>query len=54
MAALTKIGREEGKRDCHSHLADAAPVSLGDAVRGRRLLGDKFTVSYTHLTLPTN
>ena len=39
---LDEIGREEGKRDCHSHLADAAPVSLGDAVRGCGLLGDKF------------
>ena len=39
---LDEIGREEGKRDCHIHLADAAPVSLGDAVRGCRLLGNKF------------
>jgi hypothetical protein len=39
---LDKIGREEGKRDCHIHLADAAPLSLGDAVRSCRLLGDKF------------
>ena len=26
---LHEIGREEGKRDCHIHLADAAPLSLG-------------------------
>ena len=37
-----EIGREEGKRDCHIHLADAAPLSLGDAFRGCRLLGNKF------------
>ena len=37
-----EIGREEGKRDCHIHLADAAPLALGDAVRGCRFLGDKF------------
>ena len=42
MAALNEIGREEGKRDCHIHLADAAPLSLGDAVRGCPFLGDKF------------
>ena len=34
--------REEGKRDCHIHLADAAPLSLGDVVRGCRFRGDKF------------
>jgi hypothetical protein len=39
---LDEVGREEGKRDCHIHLADAAPLSLGDAVRGCRLVGDKF------------
>jgi len=39
---LDEIGREEGKRDCHIHLADAAPLSLGDAVRGCRFRGDKF------------
>ncbi len=39
---LDEIGREEGKRDCHIHLADAAPLSLGDAVHGCRFRGDKF------------
>ena len=39
---LDEIGREEGKRDCHIHLANAAPLSLGDAVRGCRFRGDKF------------
>ena len=33
---LDEIGREEGKRDCHIHLADAAPLALGDAARGCR------------------
>ena len=28
---LDEIGREEGQRDCHIHLADAAPLALGDA-----------------------
>src|SRR6202051_4221782 len=37
-----EIGREEGKRDCHIHLADAAPLALSDAFRGCRFLGDKF------------
>ena len=32
--SLDEIGREEGKRECHIHLADAAPLSLGDAFRG--------------------
>src|SRR6202011_5486664 len=39
---LDEIGREEGKRDCHIHLADAAPLALSDAVRGCGFLGDKF------------
>src|SRR6202140_3653084 len=39
---LDEIGREEGKRDCHIHLADAAPLALSDAFRGCRFLGDKF------------
>jgi hypothetical protein len=38
---LDEIGREEGKRDCHIHLADAAPLAPGDAVRGCRLLQQK-------------
>src|SRR6202023_3765289 len=37
-----EIGREEGKRDCHIHLADAASLALGDAFRGCRFRGDKF------------
>ena len=37
-----EIGREKGKRDCHIHLADAAPLPLGDSFRGCRFLGDKF------------
>src|ERR1700692_1096128 len=39
---LDEIGREEGQRDCHIHLADAAPLALSDAFRGCRFLGDKF------------
>ena len=35
MAALT-MRAPEGKRDCHLHLADTAPLSLGDTVRRSR------------------
>ena len=42
MAAVTRSGARKGKRDCHIHLADAAPLALSDAFRGCRFLGDKF------------
>ena len=42
MTARNEKVREEGKRDRHIHLADAAPLSLGDAFRGCRFPGDKF------------
>ena len=37
-----QIRGEERKRDRHIHLADAAPLSVSNAFRGCRFLGDKF------------
>jgi hypothetical protein len=40
--SLDEVGREEGKRDCHIDLADAAAVSRRDAFRLRSRIGDEF------------
>jgi hypothetical protein len=39
---LDEVGREEGKRDRHVDLADAAAVSRRDAFRIRSRIGDEF------------
>jgi hypothetical protein len=39
---IDKIGRQEGKRDRHVDLADAAPLALGDALGIRVCAGKKF------------
>jgi hypothetical protein len=40
--SLDEVGREEGKRDRHVHLADATAISCCDGLRIRRRIRDKF------------
>ena len=40
--SLDEVGGEEGKRDCHIDLANAAAVSRCDAFRTRSRIGDEF------------